>query len=85
MNELVSGALVMGYAVVGLFFLRFWSDTRDRLFGIFAAAFFLLAFQRAALTVAVDASAGQVFLYALRLLAFLLILWAIVDKNRGGG
>ena len=85
MNELVSGAMVMGYSVAGLFFLRFWSDTRDRLFGIFAAAFFLLAFQRAALTLSADASSGQVFLYTLRLLAFLLILWAIVDKNRDQG
>ena len=34
---LVSGAIVMGYAVAGLFFLRFWRETRDRLFLIFAA------------------------------------------------
>ena len=84
LTSLISGVLVMGYFVAGLFFLRFWRDTRDRLFGIFAAAFWLLALQRAALALAEDPNADQVFLYAVRLLAFLLILGAIVDKNRGG-
>jgi Family of unknown function (DUF5985) len=82
LTSLASGVLVMGYFVAGLFFLRFWRDTRDRLFGTFAAAFWLLALQRAALALADDPSSDQVFLYAVRLLAFLLILWAIIDKNR---
>ena len=82
---LVSGALAMGYFVAGLFFLRFWRDTRDRLFGSFAAAFFILALQRAAISLPIDPTTDQVFLYVLRLLAFLLILWAIIDKNRGAG
>jgi uncharacterized protein DUF5985 len=30
----------------GLFFLRFWRESRDLLFGYFAVAFFLLAIQR---------------------------------------
>ncbi|HEU0053704.1 MAG TPA: DUF5985 family protein [Longimicrobium sp.] len=85
MNELVSGALVMGYFVAGLFFLRFWKETRDRLFGIFAAAFWLLGVQRALLALLVDDASreGHVLFYLVRLVAFLLILWAIVDKNRG--
>ncbi|HEX8155496.1 MAG TPA: DUF5985 family protein, partial [Thermoanaerobaculia bacterium] len=45
-GPLVSGALTMGYAVVCLFFLRYWRDTRDRLFAWFAMAFALLAVQR---------------------------------------
>lgn len=84
LTALVSGAMVMAYFTAGLFFLRFWKDTRDRLFGSFAAAFFLLALQRALLTVAVDEreTALGLGLYVIRLLAYLLILWAIVDKNR---
>lgn len=83
LSLLVSGLLVMGYWVAGLFFLRFWRDTRDRLFGIFAGAFWLLAVQRALLA-SIDPSPGEtVWLYGLRLLAFVLILAAIVDKNRG--
>jgi len=84
LSELISGALVMGYFVAGLYFLRFWRDTRDRLFGIFAAAFWLLAVQRAALALTVDPTGEQVLLYSVRLLAFVLILAAIIDKNRGG-
>ena len=38
-NHVVSGAIMMGYLVAGLFFLRFWQETRDRLFLIFAVAF----------------------------------------------
>lgn len=83
MTALVSGAMVMAYFTAGLFFLRFWKDTRDRLFGIFAAAFWLLAFQRAALTITESPGSEQIFLYVVRLAAFLLILWAIIDKNRG--
>jgi amino acid transporter len=84
LKSLVSGAMVMGYLVAGLFFLRFWRDTRDRLFAIFAGAFWLLALQRALLTVSAraDGGEGSVWLYGLRLLAFLLILAAIIDKNR---
>ena len=81
MTEFVSGAIVMGYLIAGLFFFRFWKDTRDRLFGIFGAAFCMLAFQRMVLTVTGD-EVGHVLVYGLRLLAFLLILYAIWDKNR---
>jgi hypothetical protein len=84
LSQLISGALVMGYFVAGLYFLRFWRDTRDRLFGIFAAAFWLLAAQRAALALTADPNGEQVLLYSVRLLAFVLILAAIIDKNRGG-
>jgi uncharacterized membrane protein len=85
LSAVVSGALVAGYAVAGLFFLRFWRDTRDRLFGIFAAAFWLLAAQRMALALSADPNGEQLLLYGIRLLAFVLILIAIVDKNRGSG
>jgi hypothetical protein len=82
-TSLVSGLLVMGYAVAGLFFLRFWRETRDRLFGIFAGAFWLLALQRLLLALFQDPDREQLWLYGIRLLAFVLILAAIVDKNRG--
>jgi amino acid transporter len=85
LKSLVTGAMVMGYLTAGLFFLRFWRDTRDRLFAIFAGAFWLLAVQRAVLTLAMhEGDPGAVWIYGLRLLAFLLILFAIIDKNRSG-
>jgi hypothetical protein len=85
LDLLLSGAIVMGYAVCALFFLRFWRQTRDRLFPTFALAFLLLAVQRAVLTLTAPHVEWRVGLYTLRLGAFLLILGAIVDKNRSGG
>ena len=79
---LISGAILMGYAVVGLFFLRFWRETRDRLFLIFAGAFWILGVQRLALVLSRDMVEDDTGLYLVRLFAFLLILGAIVDKNR---
>lgn len=84
LTSLASGLLVMGYAVAGLFFLRFWRETRDRLFGIFAGAFWLLALQRLLLALIQNPDSEQVWLYGIRLLAFVLILFAIIDKNRAG-
>jgi hypothetical protein len=82
MKLFLSGAMVAGYAIAGLFFLQFWRATSDRLFVLFAVAFWLLSLQRLGLTVAALTAGGTVWLYVLRLLAFLLILAAIVDKNR---
>lgn len=82
MSALISGAMAMAYAVCGLFFLRFYKDTADRLFLIFAVAFSLLAAQRTLLTVLAGRPDAHLALYVVRLLAFVLILAAIVDKNR---
>ncbi len=76
-----SGAIVMGYLVAGLFFLRYWRDTRDRLFLVFAVAFWMLGLQRALLELIEVAAEDQAVFYLLRLAAFLLIIWAVVDKN----
>lgn len=77
---LISGLLVGGYVVIGLFFLRFWRASRDRLFGFFATAFWLLALQRVLLTVWHDQH--TTLLYGLRAFSFIVIIYAIVDKNR---
>jgi hypothetical protein len=82
--QMVSGAIVLGYFVAGLFFLRFWRQTRDRLFLIFSLAFWILGLQRAALAIDRVLVESHTSLYLLRLFAFLLILAAIVDKNRAG-
>jgi Family of unknown function (DUF5985) len=84
-NHVVSGAITMGYAVVGLFFLRFWRETRDRLFLIFAIAFWILSAQRVALVFSRHMAETGTGLYLARLFAFLLILAAIIDKNRAQG
>jgi len=81
-GDLVSGAMIMAYLVAGLFFLRFWRDSAVRLFLIFWLAFWVLAFQRVLLSAFAGDPRAHVYLYGMRLLAFVLILGAILDKNR---
>lgn len=69
----------MASFAVGLFFLRYWRWTRDRLFLFFSAAFWLLALNWLLATMA-RPLAGHA--YALRFLAFVLIALAVLDKNR---
>ncbi len=82
MDQLSAGVIAMGFAVAGLFFLRFWRDTRDRLFGFFALSFFILAVNRIGTAfIPAQADRGD-HLYWVRFFAFALILIAVVDKNR---
>jgi membrane-associated PAP2 superfamily phosphatase len=78
----VSGLLSAGYAIAALYFVKFWRQSRDRLFAFFAAAFVLLLLQRLALALMPDLFADSTWYYVVRLLAFALILFAIIDKNR---
>lgn len=78
----LAGAVVMGFWLAGLFFLRFWKKTHDELFLAFTLAFWLLGLGQALLTfsnVPVEERSG---LYLIRLAAFMLILGAIWRKNR---
>jgi len=79
---MLSGALAMGYAVAAVFFLKFWRQTRDPLFAYFATAFAILCVHRIALAAPPSANVDPVWYYVLRLAAFLLILVAIIRKNR---
>jgi len=79
---LVAGATLMAYAVAGSFFLRFWKQTGDRFFAIFGASFLLLGLQRLLVSLTPQDYENLPYLYILRLLAYIFILVAIVDKNR---
>ncbi len=82
MNAMMLGAIAMASLVAALFFLRFWRETRDHFFLIFAMAFFIEALSRAALGLTTTSQEYEPFFYTLRLLAFGLIIVAIVHKNR---
>ena len=82
-HTFMSGAIALGYAALGLFFLRFWRRTRDSLFASFAVAFWLLAVNVAAATLAGPDEFHHASIYLLRLAAFVLIIAAIVRKNMG--
>ena len=81
-KPLISGAIVMGYVVASLLFYRFGIKTQDRFFHIFAIAFGLLGIQRLLVAIDTRAAEHQVPFYLLRLMAYMLILWALYDKNR---
>lgn len=78
----LSGALTMGFVVAGLFFLRFWKRTHDRLFIAFGLAFWLLGLTQALLTFTNIPVEERSWLYLLRLAAFSIILGSIWAKNR---
>jgi hypothetical protein len=71
-----------GAWTAGLFFFRFWRDTRDRLFLLFAAAFWLLSLSWLGLAFFDPTDETRPYVYAIRLLAFTLIIVATIDKNR---
>jgi hypothetical protein len=71
----------MACLVAALFFLRFLKRTRDRLFGGLASAFLLLALHWTALVGVEPESETRPLVYILRLLAFVVIIAAVLDKN----
>jgi len=77
----MAGAITIGYLLAAAFFLRFWRKTADRLFLAFGAAFVLLAVNQLISTVLEAGDERAVYAYVLRVLGFVLILWAIIDKN----
>jgi hypothetical protein len=81
--DFISGATMAAALVIAVIFFRYWGQTRDRLFLGFALGFAVFAVSRFILAFLDEDDEGRVFVYGLRLLAFLLILAAIVDKNRG--
>ncbi|HEY5792616.1 MAG TPA: DUF5985 family protein [Chthoniobacterales bacterium] len=78
----LSGALTATYLIAAVFFLKFWRKTRDRLFSLFALAFTFFALnQVAAVFLDLSTERGS-FAYLLRITGFVLILFAIIEKNR---
>jgi hypothetical protein len=82
MEQFLSGAVVMGFAVAGLLFLSYWRRTRERLFLTFAASFFLLAVNYTWLATTQIPVEERSPLFLVRLLAFGMIIVAIIQSNR---
>jgi hypothetical protein len=81
MIEMLSGALLFSYFIAGMHFCRFWRRTRDRLFLHFAIAFWLFTLNQLAASIPAVANETGGYEYLLRVLGFIVILLAIVDKN----
>lgn len=78
----LQGAIAIAAGISGLFFYRFWHQSRDRLFLFFAAAFWLFAIQSIATALLQNPPETRHYLFLLRLTGFALIIIAILDKNR---
>ena len=78
----LTGAVAMASFVATLFFLRFWRQTRDSFFLLFAVAFAIDAASRFSLGLAPITDETEPFYYVPRLITFGLIIVAIVLKNR---
>lgn len=75
----LAGAIWMLCWVAALFFLKFWKKSGDLFFVWFSAAFGLLGIER---LVALFGDQAEFEGYVIRLCAFVLILIAIIQKNR---
>lgn len=80
--QFMRGALAALSFVAGLFFLRFWTRTRDRLFFYFVLAFWALAANWIWLFAANPSLETRHHAFVIRLLAFGAIIVGILDKNR---
>ncbi len=81
---MLTGALVLACFLAGLVFLRFWKSSRDPLFVWFALSFWLQGGQWLASALAGEhGEQGEQapWQYLLRLLAYGLIGFAIVQRN----
>jgi len=81
MSTFLQGATMLASFAVAVFFLRYWRQTGDRLFGVFSLAFSLFGVNRIVLAALDTDSEARTWVYLLRALMFVAILAAIVDKN----
>jgi peptidoglycan/LPS O-acetylase OafA/YrhL len=79
--EFLSGAVTLAYFIAMMFFVRFWRKTHDRLFFAFAIAFGLLGFSQGLAFLVETYTEPQSYFYGLRVVGFLAILVAVIDKN----
>lgn len=83
MYNFLIGMLAALCWVAGCFFFRFYLKVKDRLFLSFGIAFWTFSAEWIVLCFKQAPEESDTLVYVIRLLGFLLILYAIVDKNFG--
>lgn len=76
------GVIATASVTAGLFFLKFWRATRDIFFLGFAASFIIEGLNRSAVLFTQMPNQASLWTHLVRLLSLLLILGAILKKNR---
>ncbi len=66
---------------IAVFFLRYWQESKDRLFAFFSLAFMVMAISQLVIFVFREAGEFGPIAYFVRLAAFILIILGIVAKN----
>jgi len=83
LNAFLLGVIATTSITAAIFFLRFWKRTRDSLFLAFAVAFLIEGVNRIAVLEVERPNEGSPWTYVVRLIAFLIILAGILNKNYG--
>lgn len=81
LGDVISGAIAALSLVAALFFLRFWRSSRDKFFLWFAISFGIEGLNRMAMAITRQANEDTPVHYVVRLVSYLVILYAIVEKN----
>ena len=82
MNPFLWGVLTALTTVATAFFWKFWRRTNDRLFAAIAASFAVLALHWMVLGLSNPSRETRQYLYLPRFVAFGLIAWGVIRKNR---
>ncbi len=81
-EQFISGAIVMGFGIACLLFVKYFRRTQQKLFLIFAASFFLLAVNYGWLAITQIPSEERSPIFLMRFIAFALIPVAIFQSTR---
>lgn len=83
LTQFFSGIAALGAWIGAVYFFKFWLKTRDRLFWMFSVSFCLMALERFVLVLQTSAIQEEYsYVYLIRLIAFIIIIVAVIDKNR---
>jgi len=80
-THLLAGAIAMASLIIALFFVRFWRSSGDRFFLYFALSFAIEGLHRVYAVTKTGGGEDSPLHYLIRLLAYGLIIWAILEKN----
>ena len=81
MNDILVGAIAMASLVISMVFTRYWRNTGDRFFLYFALSFAIEGAHRIYSSWARSMLEDSALHYIIRLVAYGLIIWAILEKN----
>ena len=81
MIEFLSGVVTCGYLVAAGLFFALWRRRGDALYRAFTIAFVLFALNQVLVAALITPSEPSSFIYALRVLGFVVILGALLERK----